>query len=75
MPVRLNIIMEEGVYKRLKHQVPPKRMSAFINEAVRTKLLPDQAVLDAAYQAARKEDWRKTLTQDWDVSETEAWPE
>jgi hypothetical protein len=31
MSVRLNIIMEEAVYKRLKQQVPPKRLSAFIN--------------------------------------------
>jgi len=27
MPVRLNIMMEDAVYKRLKQQVPPKRMS------------------------------------------------
>jgi hypothetical protein len=75
MPVRLNIIMEEAVYKRLKNQVPPKRMSAFINEAVRTRLLPDKAALDAAYRAARKEGWRKSFTQDWGVSEAEGWPE
>jgi hypothetical protein len=67
--------MEEAVYKRLKSQVSPKRMSAFINEAVRTKLFPEKAALDDAYRAARKEGWRKTLAEDWKVSDMEGWPE
>jgi hypothetical protein len=75
MSVRLNIIMEEAVYKRLKQQVPPKRLSAFINEAVRAKLRPDKKTLDAAYKAARAEAWRSTLTKEWAVTETEGWPE
>ena len=75
MPVRLNIIMEETVYKRLKRQVPPKRMSAFINEAVRTKLRPDKKALDDAYRAARIENWRNTLSEEWEPTETEGWPD
>ncbi len=75
MPVRLNIIMEEAVYKRLKRQVPAKRMSAFINEAVRKTLRPDKRTLDEAYKAARKEAWRSTLSKDWAETETEGWPE
>jgi hypothetical protein len=75
MAVRLNIIMEEAVYRRLKRQVPAKRMSAFINEAVRTKLHPDKRTLDAAYKAARREAWRNALSKDWVVAETEGWPE
>jgi Pyruvate/2-oxoacid:ferredoxin oxidoreductase gamma subunit len=75
MPVRLNIIMEEAVYKRLKRQVPAKRMSAFINEAVRTTLRPDKKALDAAYKAARMEAWRSALSEDWIIAETEGWPE
>ena len=75
MTVRLNIIMEEGVYKRLKRQVPAKRMSAFINQAVRAMLRPDEKALDAAYKAARTEAWRNPLSRDWDVTETEGWPE
>ncbi len=74
MPVRLNIIMEEAVYKRLKRQVPAKRMSAFINEAVRMKLRPDKKTLDAAYRAARTETWRNALSKEWRVTETEGWP-
>jgi hypothetical protein len=50
-------------------------MSAFINEAVRMKLCPDKKSLDAAYKAARTEAWRKTLSEDWAVAETEGWPE
>ena len=75
MTVRLNIIMEEAVYKRLKRQVPPKRMSAFINEAVRTRLRPDERTLEAAYKAARLELWRNPLSNDWTGTETEGWPE
>ena len=75
MSVGLNIIMDETVYKRLKQQVPAKKMSAFINEAVRVKLRPDKATLDAAYKAARTEAWRNTLSEDWAVAETEGWPE
>jgi hypothetical protein len=75
MPVRLNIIMEEKVYKQLKQQVPAKKMSAFINEAVRMKLRPDKRTLDDAYRAARKEAWRNNLSEDWAVTEAQAWPE
>ncbi len=75
MPVRLNIIVEEEVYKRLKRQVPAKRMSAFINEAVRAKLRPDKRELDAAYKAARAEAWRNSLSKDWASTEREGWPE
>ncbi len=75
MPVRLNITMDEAVYKRLKRQVPAKRMSAFINEAVRSRLSPDKKTLDAAYKTARLEAWRNPLSNDWAVTETEGWPE
>jgi hypothetical protein len=75
MSVRLNIIMDETVYRRLKKQVPAKKMSAFINEAVRTKLRPDKTILNAAYKAARTEAWRNTLSEDWAGTETEGWPE
>ncbi len=73
--MRLNIIMEEGVYRSLKSQVPAKRLSAFINEAVRAKLRPDGPTLDAAYKAARREVWRNTLSEDWASTDMEGWPE
>jgi hypothetical protein len=75
MPVRLNITMDEDVYRRLKRELPPKKISAFIEDAVRARLYPDQTVLDAAYQAARKERWRAELSSAWAVTETESWPE
>ena len=75
MAVRLNIIMDEEVYKRLKKEVPPKKLSSFINAAVRAKLYPDKPTLDAAYRAARRERWRKTLSDEWAVTETEGWPD
>ncbi len=52
MSVRLNITMDDDVYARLKKEVPPKKLSAFISGAVRAKLYPDTKTLDAAYRAA-----------------------
>ncbi len=75
MTVRLNITMDEDVYTRLKKQVPPKRLSAFINEAVRSKLFPSKQVLDRAYEAASREVWRRELSQDWQDTELEGWPD
>jgi predicted CopG family antitoxin len=75
MPVRLNITIDEGVYKRLKKEVPPKKISSFINAAVREKLYPDKKTLDNAYKAASRERWRAELEKDWSVTEAEGWPE
>jgi hypothetical protein len=74
MSVRLNITMDEDIYARLKKEVPPKKLSAFISSAVRAKLHPDTKMLDSAYRAARKEKWRKQLRDDWKDTEAEGWP-
>lgn len=74
MSVRLNITMDNDVYARLKKEVPAKKLSAFISEAVRAQLHPDANILDAAYQAARKERWRKVLDEDWKHVDGESWP-
>ena len=34
MPVRLNITMDEDLYRRLKKELPPKGISSFINKLV-----------------------------------------
>ena len=75
MAVRLNITMDEAVYERLKKEVRPKGISAFINKAVRAKLRPDRQALDEAYRAASKERWRRRLTDDWSRTDPEGWPE
>ena len=74
MPVRLNITMDDDVYERLKKDVPPKKLSAFITTAVREKLHPGAKALDAAYRAASKERWRKKLSDDWKDADIEGWP-
>jgi hypothetical protein len=74
MPVRLNITMDEGIYRRLKKELPAKRISSFIEAAVRARLHPDRRALDAAYKAASKERWRREVAQEWAVTETEGWP-
>jgi hypothetical protein len=74
MPVRLNITMDPELYKRLKRELPRKRISAFIEQAVRARLTPDETALDAAYKAARREPWRKGVSAEWSSTETEEWP-
>jgi post-segregation antitoxin (ccd killing protein) len=74
VPARLNITMDEKLYRRLKEEVPPKKISSFIEAAVRAMLTPDAATLDAAYKAARKERWREGVARAWRVTETNGWP-
>jgi hypothetical protein len=73
MTVRLNIRMASALYKRLKRELPPKRISAFINDAVRARLLPDRRTLDEAYKAAAEETWRREVSADWSGT-AEDWP-
>jgi hypothetical protein len=75
MPVRLNITMDEALYRRLKKELPPRRISSFIEAAVRARIQPDRSSLDAAYKAARREAWRRRLSSDWSSTEAEDWPE
>ncbi len=65
MSVRLNVTMDDDVYARLKKEVPSRKRSAFITEAVRAKLHSNAKTLDAAYQTASKEQWRKSLDENW----------
>jgi len=74
MGVRLNITMDEDVYRRLKKELPPKGISSFIEKAVRARLRPDRRTLDAAYRAASKERWRREAAREWQATETEGWP-
>jgi hypothetical protein len=73
--VRLNIVMDEDLYRRLKKELPPKGISSFINKAVRARIRPDRRTLDAAYRAASREGWRRRMRQEWRSTETEGWPE
>ncbi len=75
MPVRLNITMDEDLYRRLKRDVPPKGISAFISRAVRARIYPDRKVLDEAYKAATKEAWRRQVAADWVRTDADGWPE
>lgn len=74
MTVRLNITMDDDVYARLKKEVPSKKLSAFIEGAIRARLHPDAKALNAAYKAANKEQWRNGLADDWKHTEDDGWP-
>jgi len=73
-PARLNILMDRKLYQRLKDELPPKHISAFIEASVRARLAPDRRTLDSAYKAARKEKWRRQLSAEWSSVESEGWP-
>lgn len=74
MTVRLNITMNDKLYRRLKRELPSKGISAFIEEAVRSHMRPGRRELDVAYSAARKEGWRRELIDDWAATESAGWP-
>jgi hypothetical protein len=74
VPVRLNITIDEDLYRRLKKELPPKGISSFIEASVRARLFPDRPTLDTAYKAAAKERWRQSLATDWATTEVEHWP-
>jgi hypothetical protein len=40
VPVRLNITIDEDLYRRLKKELPPKGISSFIEASVRARLFP-----------------------------------
>ncbi|HKY34370.1 MAG TPA: hypothetical protein VJN18_00410 [Polyangiaceae bacterium] len=75
MPAHLNITMDRALYLRLKKELPPKRISAFIEEAVRARLRPSRSELEQAYKAAAAETWRQKLAADWSETEVDQWPE
>lgn len=75
MSVRLNITMDEALYRRLKKELPSKGISSFIDKAVRARIHPDRHTLDEAYKAASKERWRRTVESEWKPTEVEGWPE
>lgn len=75
MAAHLSITLDEALYARLKRELPAKKISAFIEEAVRAKLRPSRSVLNRAYEATANEPWRRGLSDDWSPAEVEAWPE
>lgn len=70
MAVRLNITMDDDLYRRLKKELPPKGISAFISAAIKAHMRPDRKTLDAAYRAASRESWRSRLAHDWARTES-----
>ncbi len=75
MVAHLSITLDEALYARLKNELPPKRISAFIEEAIRAKLRPSKETLAAGYKAAAREPWRRNLEEDWAATEVDEWPE
>lgn len=73
--VHLNITLDRDLYRRLKASTRPKKLSAFIAEALKAKLGPAPGELEQAYRAASRERWRGRLADEWAGTETEAWPE
>ena len=73
--VHLNITLDEELYRRLKARAPAKKLSAFIAAALHERLGPSDDELAQAYREAAKEPWRRTLAEEWNPTEVEAWPQ
>ena len=78
MVVRTTIQLDDGLAAKLRALVPSRGLNRFINQAVAEKVagLEQQRIADAmkeGYLATRSD--REDLNRDWDVVDTEAWPD
>ncbi|MGH2356154.1 MAG: hypothetical protein ACRDI2_13060 [Chloroflexota bacterium] len=78
MPVRTTVHLDERLVERLRHVAPPRGLNRFINDALVEKLdaLERQRIEQAmreGYLATRRD--RAELDADWQVVDTEGWPE
>ncbi len=71
----LSVTLSDDLYDRIKHAVPPRRVSKFVSEAVEIKLREQTDDLYNAYLAASQDLDRETLLEDWDAINTESWEE
>jgi hypothetical protein len=75
MSVRLSITMEDELYERLKAELPPKKINAFVTQAVRARLRPDKRTRAPPDKAASKQRVHAEVSEDWRATEVEGWPE
>jgi hypothetical protein len=78
MTIRTTVHLDEQLLARLRRAVPPRRLSRFINETLTEKIeLIERQQIEAAmkegYLATRQD--RATVDEDWQVVDTEGWPE
>ena len=71
----LSVTLADDLYDRIKHTVPPRRVSKFVSEAVEVKLKGQTDDLYKAYLAASQDGDREALSKDWDTINTESWEE
>lgn len=71
----LSVTLADDLYDRIRHAVPPRRVSKFISEAVEVKLKEQTDDLYKAYLAASQEEEREDILTDWDTIDTESWEE
>ena len=72
----LSVTLADDLYDRIKHTVPPRRVSKFVSEAVEVKLKEQTDDLYKDYLAASQCVDREALLKDWDtIINTESWEE
>lgn len=69
----LSITLSDHLYDRLKHNIPPRRISKFVSEALEMKLDEKQHELYKAYLEAAMDHDREAEAKEWDVVNIEAW--
>lgn len=71
----LSVTLADDLYNRIKHTVPPRRVSKFVSEAVELKLKEQNDGLYKAYLAASQDRDREAILNDWDTINIESWEE
>ena len=77
MMTRTTIYLDEMILARVRHFVPPRRLSQFVNELLQERIAQlEQAEIEAqmreGYLATRQE--RQELNQEWQIVDGEGWP-
>jgi len=77
MTTRTTIYLDESLLERIRHYVPTRGLSQFVNELLAEKIAQfEQTEIEAqmreGYLATRLD--RQELNQDWGIVDGESWP-
>jgi hypothetical protein len=63
----MSISIDESLHYKLKHNVPAKKISMFVSQAIKKELDAVESELRAAYTEAEQDSARQKELKDWDA--------
>lgn len=63
----ISISINEPLYEKLKHTIPSKKISQFVNLAISHELEKKEQELILAYKSAEQDKDRQELLNEWDA--------